>query len=171
MGGAVVMSNNPNPDHNGDGISIPAIAKKLQIGLVVKDARKVAENFLRLGVGPFLEEIYPGIEATVNGKPAQYKILAFTANLGQLEIEICQPLEGELILKNFLEEKGEGVHHIGIYVDNFDKQVSEWKKKGFHVLQQSRLPPPYPKEGGYAFLDTEKLLGVILELANPPPPL
>jgi methylmalonyl-CoA/ethylmalonyl-CoA epimerase len=150
-------------------VSIPAIAKKIQIAFVVKDARKVAQNFSKLGIGPFLEETYPGIDATVEGKPADYKLLAFTANLGPVELEICEVLEGHPIHRDFLEKRGEGVHHIGLYVENFDKEVDRWKKHGLKVLQQSRLPPPYPKDGGYAFFDTEKLVGIILELANPPP--
>jgi methylmalonyl-CoA/ethylmalonyl-CoA epimerase len=151
-------------------ISIPRIAKKVQVGFVVKDAKKVAKNFTRLGLGPFIREEYPGIEAIVRGKPAKYRLLAYTANIGPLEIEICQVLEGRPIHREFLETRGEGVHHIGLYVKDFDKEVARWKRHGMRVLQQSRLPPPYPKEGGYAFIDTEKLTGVILELANPPPP-
>lgn len=151
-------------------ISIPAIAKKVQIGFVVKDAKKVAGNFSKLGIGPFIKEVYPGIDATVHGKPAKYKLLAFTANIGPVELEICQVLEGRPIHQEFLETRGEGVHHIGMYVEDFDKEVARWKKHGMRILQQSRLPPPYPPEGGYAFIDTEKLTGVILELANPPPP-
>ena len=157
----------PKRQHN---ISIPAIAKKVQIGFVVKNAKKVADNFSKLGIGPFLKEEYPGIEATVHGKPAKYRLLAYTANIGQVELEICQVLEGRPIHQEFLETKGEGVHHIGLYVKDFDKEVARWKKRGMRVLQQSRLPPPYPPDGGYAFFDTEGLIEVILELANPPPP-
>jgi len=151
-------------------ISIPKIARKVQIGFVVKDAKKVAENFTRLGIGPFIREEYPGIKATAHGKPSKYKLLAYTANIGPLEIEINQVLEGSPIHREFLDKRGEGVHHIGIYVRNFDQEVDRWKKHGMRVLQQSRLPPPYPPEGGYAFFDTEKLTSVVLELANPPPP-
>ena len=151
-------------------LSIPKIAKKVQIGFVVKDAKKVAENFAKLGIGPFIREEYPGVNATVHGKPAEYRLLAYTANIGPLEIEICQTLQGKPIHQEFLKKRGEGVHHIGIYVKNFDKELARWRKHGMRVLQQSRLPPPYPPEGGYAFIDTEKLTGVILELANPPPP-
>lgn len=150
-------------------VSIPSIARKIQLAFVVQDAKKVAEGFSKLGIGPFIEEIYPGIEAKVHGKSADYRLLAFTANLGPVELEICQVLEGNPIHKEFLDKKGDGIHHIGIYVDDFDKQVEKWKSSGLAVLQESRLPPPYPKEGGYAFFDTEKMLGVILELANPPP--
>lgn len=153
-----------------NGISLPKIAKKVQIGFVVKDAKKVANNFTKLGLGPFIKEEYPGIDAKVHGKSANYRLLAYTANLGPLELEICQVLEGKPIHYEFIKKRGEGIHHIGIYVKDFDRELARWRKHGMHVLQHSRLPPPYPAEGGYAFIDTEKLMGVILELANPPPP-
>jgi hypothetical protein len=95
--------------------------------------------------------------------------LAFTANLGPVEVEINQVIEGDPIHKEFLESRGEGIHHIGIYVQDYDREASKWKRS-FDILQESRLPPPYPKEGGYVFFDTERLLGIVLELANPPPP-
>lgn len=152
-------------------ISLPNDVKKFQIGMVVNDARKTADTLTKkFGVGPFVEEVYPGVEAEIHGKPGDYKLLAFSTNLGPVELEIVQVLEGEPIHKEFLRERGEGMHHIGLYVENFDKELSKWERAGHKVLQKSRLPPPYPKTGGYAYIDTEDLIGVILELANPPPP-
>src|SRR2546426_1677948 len=103
-------------------VSIPEATRKYQIGMVFRDARKAAENFTRLfGVGPFVEEVYPGISATVHGKPTDYRILAFSANMGPVELELCQVIDGRPIHQEFLETRGEGIHHIGLYVDNEDE--------------------------------------------------
>ncbi len=149
------------------GISIPKDVTKYQIGYVVKDARKTAKEYEKFGIGPFAEEIFPGIEATLYGKPVDYKILAVLANMGGWELELIQVLEGKTIFEKFLKERGEGIHHLGFYVDDLDAELAKWKKRGVRVLQWSKCPPPYPKGSGYAYLDTEKELGIVIEIAWP----
>jgi len=155
-----------------DQISIPKSVTKIQVSIIVKNARKAAQNFTRIfGVGPWVEEIYEGIEAELRGRPTNYKIVAFSADLGPLEIELQEVLEGESLYKEFYEKHGEGVHHIGLYVKNAEKEIEKWQSHGIKVLQKSRLrQPPYPPDGIYAYMDTEPLVGVLLELAYPPPP-
>jgi len=158
-------------EKDADKISIPNSIMKVQISVIVKDARKAVENFRKkFGVDGWVEERYDGIEATLRGKPTEYKTLAFTTNIGPLEIELIQVLEGQSLYREFLETKGEGIHHIGLYVPNVEQEILKWQKNGIDVLQKSKLAPPYPSDGGYAYMDTEKLVGVLLELAYPPPP-
>jgi hypothetical protein len=151
-------------------ISIPDVTTKSQIGLVVKDARLRAEQISKLfGIGPFVEEIYPGINATVHGKPAEFEMLSMTADMAPLlELELCQVLKGRPIHQEFLEAKGEGFHHLGLYVKDFRQEVKKWEEKGIKVLQWSLNPPQYPEGSGYAYMDTEKLLGFIVEIADIP---
>ena len=151
-------------------ISIPDVTTKSQIGLVVRDARLRAEQISKaFGIGPFVEEIYPGISATIRGKPAEFKLLSLTTDMGPLlELELCQVLEGRPIHQEFLETKGEGFHHLGLYVRNFRQEIKRWEEKGIGVLQWLYNPPQYPKGSGYAYMDTEKLLGVIIEIADIP---
>lgn len=157
---------------NENRISLPSITTKSQIGLVVKDAKLRAEQISKIfGIGPFIEEIYPGISATVHGKPAEFKMLSMTADMGPLlELELCQVLEGRPIHQEFLEEKGEGFHHLGMYVRDFRQEIKKWEEKGIQVLQWSLNPPQYPEGSGYAYMDTEKLIGVIIEIADIPSP-
>ena len=148
-------------------LSIPNSTKKYQVGYVVRDAHKTAKEYEKVGVGPFVEEMFPGIEAVVHGKPADYKVLTILADMGGWELELCQVLEGRPIMKEFLEQKGEGIHHLGFYVDNLEDELAKWRSKGVGVLQWSKCPPPYPEGSAYAYLDTEKLLGIIIEIAWP----
>jgi len=148
-------------------LSILKSTTKFQVGMVVKDARKTAKEYESYGVGPFVEEEFPGIDATVYGKPANYRNRALVANLGGWELELLQVLEGKTIFQEFLVKRGEGVHHLGLYVDNYDVEMTKWKQKGVRVLQESKCPPPYPEGSRYAYLDTEKLFGIILEIAWP----
>lgn len=148
-------------------ISILKSTTKFQVGMVVRDARKTAKEYERFGVGPFVEEDFPSVEATVYGKPANYKNRALVANLGGWELELLQVLEGETIFQEFLDKRGEGVHHLGLYVEDYDAEMAKWREMGVRVLQESKCPPPYPEGSRYAYLDTEALFGIILEIAWP----
>jgi len=151
-------------------ISVPNVTTKSQIGMVVRDARARADQLSKtMGIGPFIEEIYPGISATVHGKPAEFKMLSLTADMAPLlELELCQVLEGRPIHQEFLETRGEGFHHLGIYVRDFRHEIEKWEALGIGVLQWSYNPPQYPEGSGYAYMDTERLFGFILEIADIP---
>jgi methylmalonyl-CoA/ethylmalonyl-CoA epimerase len=152
-------------------LAVEKATTKFQVGLVVKDAKKVARTFEELfGIGPFIEEIYTGISATLRGRPIDFKVLALTANFGPIELEVCQPLEGHSVHQDFLEKRGEGVNHIGFYMKDYKKQIQKWKKRGIDILQFSLSPPPYPVDSGYAYMDTERLIGTLLEIADRPAP-
>ncbi len=148
-------------------ISLLKSATKFQVGMVVRDARKTAKEYEKFGLGPFVEEEFPAVEARVYGRPADYLNRALTANVGGWELELLQVLRGETIFQEFLDKRGEGMHHLGVYVDDYDAEMKKWKALGIQVLQESKCPPPYPEGSRYAYLDTEKLFGIVLEIAWP----
>jgi len=142
-----------------DKIVLPEVG---HVCLVVRDAEKTAEKFLTLGVGPFKFAVAESIAATRRGKPVHYKVKFAFANVGNTTLELCEPLEGETVHKDFLESRGEGVHHIAFDVDDLEAEIAKWKKHGIEVLQRCRTTPD-PKSG-YAYMDTEDMLGIVLEL-------
>lgn len=148
-------------------LSILKSTTKFQVGMVVQDARKTAREYEKFGLGPFVEEDFPSVDATLYGKPANFKNRTLLANIGGWELELIQVLEGESIFQEFLDEKGEGVHHVGLYVEDYDLEMAKWKGAGVKVLMESKCPPPYPEGSRYAFLDTESLFGVVMEIAWP----
>jgi 4-hydroxyphenylpyruvate dioxygenase-like putative hemolysin len=134
---------------------------------VVKDADRAANYFSSiLGLGPFKSLILPSYSATIRGKPANYKLKILLADLGRVELEIVEVLEGETIHKEFLEARGEGLHHIGLFVKDIEKEIERWKKRGINILQIGRDPPPAPEDAYYAYMDTTQTAGVIIELLS-----
>lgn len=141
-----------------DKIALPEVG---QVGVVVKDVQKAAEYYTsNFGIGPFKIFDYRFENGQVHGRPATFKLRLGFARMGQVVLELIQVLEGETIYKEFLEKKGEGLHHLCFYVSDFDEKVAAFARKGIGVIQGARYP-----EGGFAYLDTEKVGGVILELA------
>jgi len=128
-----------------------------QVGIVVKDAQAVAENYWNiLGIGPWTiynweapfvyEHMYRGQPAFVKAKIAQ-------ARVGAVQLELYQPIEGESVYADFLAERGEGMHHIGCFVDNADETAAEMEMEGFRTVESGR----YGNNGAYCCIDIKPL--------------
>ncbi len=137
-----------------------------QVCVVVNDLKKSMEYYwTTFGIGPFTIHTYEPpflTDMMIRGKPADYRMKIAFAKMGSIQLELIQPL-GESIYAEFLNEKGEGIHHVGCYVDNLDEAVAVVEKQGISVLQSGKRPG-----SGYAYLDTEKTLGAIWELIQRP---
>jgi len=130
----------------------------------VKDLQQTVERYWDiLGIGPW--SIYtatpPELTDTVlRGRYTRFSMKLAFAKVGSVILELVQPLEGESIYKEFLAEKGEGIHHIASYsVDDLDKTLALLEKRGIGVLQRGRWIGV-----SFAYVDTERTLGAIVEL-------
>ncbi len=146
----------PGPDILGKGVVT-------QVGIVVKDIEKSAKEYaLILGVpAPSWELTDPVDKAHTLYKgrpsPAQAK-LAFI-NLPDIVLELIEPVGGPSTWKDFLDTKGEGVHHLAFEVKDMDQRLAELKAKGVPLIQSGDYTG-----GRYAYVDATAQLGVILEL-------
>ncbi len=147
------------------------ISQLTQVGIVVKDVEKVAQEYWNiLGVGPwnivtlsppqFRDQVY-------RGKPTSYVGKFGFAQMGQVELELLQPLQGHTVYDDFLAEHGEGAHHLQYLVDSADEVYRRneiMTKKGFSVIQGGRVGD----NGAFAYYNTEGPLKTIWELVKNP---
>jgi methylmalonyl-CoA/ethylmalonyl-CoA epimerase len=139
------------------GISLTRVR---QVGVVVRNVDEAVEYYSsNFGVSPFRTVIRERRSVIVHGKPVDYKVKLAFADLGQIQLELIEVLEGETIHTEFLRERGEGLHHLGFHVEDLDAEVSRWGRRGFGVLQRTKPGGP-----GFAYMDTAGVSGVILEL-------
>jgi methylmalonyl-CoA/ethylmalonyl-CoA epimerase len=142
----------------------------VHICIVVKDVERTAETFSKkFGIGPFRISVVhtPSTRASVYGKPVSYTLKFGNTRVGPIRLELVQTLEGQTIYQDFLKEHGEGLHHIGVTTPlPFDAELQKWKKKGIEPLQVNKMENP---EHGWAYMDTAKLVGCILEILSLPP--
>jgi methylmalonyl-CoA epimerase len=80
---------------------------------------------------------------------------------GGSEIELIEPTTHDSSLTNFLEKRGEGLHHICLEVDDIDAALQEMQEKGAPVLDKQ---PRIAAEGRAIFLHPKGTNGVLLEL-------
>ena len=136
--------------------------KFTHIGVVVRDLDQAIEYFQSLlGIGPFTPNASEGVtDRKVHGKPAKIKLRGAGADLGSIKLEVLQPVEGNSVQKEFLDSKGEGINHIGFTVDNLEEEVKKLEERGFRAVSTGKIPP----NGGFAYMATEKVGGVMIEL-------
>lgn len=136
-----------------------------QIGIVVRDLDKTIEHLTSLGLGPFqrTEAIHPSTR--MRGRKVSYEVKLGFAQQGPVQIELIEYQRGETIQKEFLDEKGEGLHHICFQVKDINATVEKFTKKGIKVLQEDR----FIGGGGLAYLGTDEIGGIIIEVVQLPP--
>jgi hypothetical protein len=101
---------------------------------------------------------YRGVEEQVRIKQA-------FVQLGDVEVELIQPLEGHNGYQDFLDKTGGGIHHVLFEVNDIDPVIEELAKSGITVLQSGTGIRPGTR---WALMDTHKLLGFLVELRHRP---
>ena len=141
------------------------VRQVLQVCTVVRDLQKGMEYYWSvLGMGPWHVYTFqpPGLSnTTLRGKPQAYTMKLALVQVGEVQYELIEPLEGPSIYKEFLEEKGEGLHHVQYAVDDYDQAIAAFREQGIGILMSGTF-----KGGTYAYMDTEESLGMIAELVN-----
>jgi hypothetical protein len=142
----------------------------VQIAVVVRDLEACAGRQSKLlGNGPW--RIYElgrdRIERYEHrGLPATGRTL-LALNDAQPQVELLQPLSGRSIHQEWLDDNGEGLHHVGAIVESVDNVVAVAAKDHIGVLSSGEGFGP-DGSGKFAYLDTQAVLGLILEVMEPP---
>jgi methylmalonyl-CoA/ethylmalonyl-CoA epimerase len=81
--------------------------------------------------------------------------------IGESKLELLEPLSKEGAIANFLEKRGEGIHHIALAVDSIQERIDEIKEKGIRMINDT----PKPGAGGamVAFMHPKSTGGVLFE--------
>ena len=141
----------------------------VQVGVVVADLEKVTTSLSELfGIGPFRWVTWPDrAEARYwyCGKEEAIKIRQAFVQLGGVEVELIQPLEGKNGYRDFLDQKGGGIHHVLFEVSDIEPVLKEMEKSGIAVLQSGTGIRPGTR---WALLDTQAQVGFLVELRHRP---
>lgn len=135
-----------------------------QIGIVVKSVDETIKYFKdAFGFGPFEVKYVDYSDATYHGERAGYRGKRGFFHMGPIEIELVELIDGQTIHEEFLKQHGEGLHHIGFEVKNLSEAKKNAEKAGFKVTQGFSRGDG----SGFAYLDSDKVGGVIMELIQP----
>lgn len=136
------------------------------VSVVVRDMEKAIKFYEAMGIGPFPPLLGPQgkvplANKTLHGKPADWELDLRHAEggVGDLTFELIQPLEGDTPVKEFLEKKGEGIQHIGFFVDDMEQETARMAEKGFKITQSAETPTVK-----WAYFGTDDVGGFSIEL-------
>jgi len=134
-----------------------------QLGFVVRDTDETARYYEQVfGLGPWTIMDGETTDCTNRGKPVTIRGKIGIAQVGAVQCELIQILEGESIHSEFLQDRGEGLHHIGFYVRDIEARLEACKEAGIEVLQKGKIKQG-PITIDYAYLDTVSIGGVVFE--------
>lgn len=140
--------------------------KLTHVSVIVRDVDKGVEYLASLGLGGQWRQIpgpafSPMTDRKFHGKPFDYKFRGAMTQMGDVQFELLQPLDGPSPQKEFLESKGEGLYHLGFSVENLEEEVSKLVRKGVEIVASAKRATG---KGGMAYV---KLMdGVFLELSQ-----
>ncbi len=144
-------------------LSLPPVS---QIGVVVRDMEKAVSYFSSLfDIGPFTVYDWTPDKHWVREEPSHLKLRMGKVMWGNVELELIQPLEGESLHTDFLETCGEGLHHLGFNVVNYDVVFERFLQEGFKPLMRAESYVAAYK--GYlkaCYFDTRRIGGIIFEI-------
>ncbi len=136
----------------------------VQVGLVVRDIEKSLDAYMEV----FGLEQRPAVSETDGleksnmrylGQPSEARAKLAFIPMGQVTIELIEPIGGPSTWQEFLDKHGDGVHHIAFMVEGTDQVVSVLQGQGIPLVQRGDYTG-----GMYSYLDSEPRLGVMLEL-------
>jgi hypothetical protein len=95
-------------------------------------------------------------DRTYYGKPAWARERIAIARVGDVELELMEVIDGPSIYQDWIEERGEGLHHINFLVGDFDAAIGALTHEGFECIQSGKFGNP-EKGCAYAYFDIPPL--------------
>ena len=112
---------------------------------------------------PFYEKVM-GLTCERIEEVASQKVKTAFFSLGEVHLELLEPTTDDSPIAKFLESKGPGIHHLGLYTDNVEKQLEHAKTAGCRLINET----PVDGAGGklIAFLHPKSTFGVLTEFCS-----
>ncbi|NMC52414.1 MAG: methylmalonyl-CoA epimerase [Chloroflexi bacterium] len=92
--------------------------------------------------------------------PSQKAVVAFIPT-GDSEVELVRPTDETTGVAKFLKERGPGMHHLCLEVDDIDGMLEQLKQKGVRLINETAQVLPGRK---MAFIHPKSANGVLVEL-------
>ena len=142
----------------------------IQSGVLVNDLEQYLEKLESVfGIGPFRIAEYPPKGTSpfreYRGKNGNFIAKFCFYHLGNIELELIQPISGDNIWQEHIDKHGQGIHHIKFLVPDH-KPIEEYlNENGYHIIQQGEGVGPNAGKI-WAFYDTYDDIGFDVELMN-----
>ena len=111
----------------------------------------------------YYEEVL-GLKCYAIEEVADQKVKTAFFMVGQTKIELLESTDPEGPIGKFIENKGEGIHHLAFAVNNIEKSLAEAEEKGIRLIDKT------PRKGAegltIGFLHPKSTIGVLTEFCE-----
>lgn len=129
------------------------------ICIVVRDIEASVAFYSSIGIGPWRD--YPPLteytRLAVPNPDAFYALTYKVADVGGVQLQLCQPPELDCPQRRFLDSRGEGVYHLGFESDLGEAEAAA-AGLGLNVLARGQRD----NGSGFIYFDTADDAGVVL---------
>ncbi len=146
----------------------PQLKRIVQVALVVRSAERTARRcWDTLRVGPWRFRTFNPTNVAdmrVRGHRVDHAMRIAIAMIGDMELEIIEPLDDKSIYAEHLRAHGEGLHHILFEVRDYETAAAQFLRADCPEIASGKW---YGYR--YAYFDTSRSLGCLSEIYSPPP--
>jgi methylmalonyl-CoA epimerase len=105
-----------------------------------------------------------GLQPNISEEVAEQGVKVTMLPIGDVKIELLEPLSPDSPVGKFLQKRGPGIHHIAVQVDDIRQTLAQLKEKGARLIDET----PRVGAGGclVAFIHPSATNGVLLELVQ-----
>ena len=134
------------------------------LGLVIADTSRTIDFYSRaMGLGPFRTGEYPMPRAFYRNDRIEAVFKASFCDLGESRLRIYETLEGDTPFAEHLADRGEGMHHLCLPVEDLDEAEAELNGEGIDSVWRS-------EELRVVHLATREVGGMIFAISDAPEP-
>lgn len=134
-----------------------------QIGILVHDIEKTSQAYADFfGVSKptwSLTDTLEMAQTEYRNKSSEARAKLAFFDMGSLQLELIEPDHNPSTWREYLDEHGEGPHHIAFVIKGMKEKIAVMEKNQMPLIQKGEYTG-----GRYAYMDTFKELKIILEL-------
>lgn len=146
-------------------MSEPALGNTnvVQVGIIVRDIETKAQAWSDILGLPLpniiITDGWDKTQAEYKGAPTQARAKLAFFKMGNLDIELIEPIDEPSTWKDQADGSGDSLHHIAFRIQGMKDKVAYLDSKGVPLLQRGEYTG-----GRYAYMDGVAQLGAVLEL-------
>lgn len=128
------------------------IKKFNHVGIAVKELEKAID---------FFEKTY-GANLIKRDRYEDQQFETALVGINAMRLELIAGLSPESFIARFIQDRGEGIHHMSLEVDQFEEVVKDLKAKGLKVLGEADNA-----DFKACFIHPQENFGILTEIIEP----
>jgi catechol 2,3-dioxygenase-like lactoylglutathione lyase family enzyme len=134
-----------------------------QVGIIVSDIETKARAWSQILGLPMPQIIITDTvdvaQTAYQGQPSPARAKLAFFHMGQVDIELIEPIGEPSTWKDQLDQHGDSLHHIAFRIKGMPEKLAYLAAKGAPTIQRGEY-----RGGRYAYVDSSAQLGAVVEL-------